>query len=216
MYYVHDLYHLKRIQERLKFIAEEMVNILQNISQTRANKAITNSDIKYASAAAYLSFFPGKTFYNTSENTSPLGYSSSGQLYCVKGQAGGKASTLWSRRFTSSMTTFSPSSVTIQKERDGRSVINAGTDITASAIHKDLKIAEGEIKILLEVGIHCAYGDRDYKFPNGKTIAEAGGLAKVLGFYVYPFKSNTEHVMLHEVVIFTPKPGTFDPNKPPE
>ena len=183
MYYVNDLHHLKQIQNRMRFIATEISSILQNISQNRANKAISITDIKYAVVTAYLSFFPGKTFYNTAWETSPLGYSSSGLIYCVKGLADGKASVLWCKRWHSAAGTYVPLSLSIQ-ERDARSLVNLGTSVAPSDIYKDLQIETGEIKIIIETATHCS---TNYKLSNGKTVAQAGGRAKVYGFYVYPF-----------------------------
>ena len=183
----------------MKFVAMEMASILQNISQNRTNKTITITDIKYTVAAAYLSFFPGKTFYNTAPLESPLGYSSSGNIYCIKGFADGKACVLWARRWHSAEVTYEPSSVSITG-RDSRSLVKLGTNVAPSDIYKDLKINEGEIKIIIEAATHCYINRFDAK--------------KTFGFYIYPFKGIFEWIALPSVVIFTPKPGLFSENPP--
>lgn len=216
IYYIQDLHHLKQMQDRMKFVATEIASILQNISQNRVNKTITLTDIKHAACAAYLSFFPGKTLYNSAFRTSPLGYSVSGHIYCVKGLDDGTASVLWCKRWHSAIETYAPASLTIQEKDRFRTLVNLGTNVAPSAIYKDLKIEKNEIKIIIEAASHCA---DNLKLPDGKTVAQSGGRAKVYGFYIYPFKgtfpdADGGSINFSSVVIFTPKPGLFSEVEP--
>ena len=48
LFYINDLSKLKRYYDQTEFVARQMVNILQNISQGRDNKTITQKDLRYA------------------------------------------------------------------------------------------------------------------------------------------------------------------------
>ena len=70
LFYIHDLSKLKRYHDQTEFVAQQMVNILQNISQNRENKKITINDIKRAASLAFLSVYPGNTMYHTDTRSS--------------------------------------------------------------------------------------------------------------------------------------------------
>jgi hypothetical protein len=94
LYYVNDLTKIKRYYEQTEFVAQQMVNILQNISQ---NKEITEKKVSDAFFLAHLSMYPGKTmFYNgTGRRAHDLSFAPYLNIHYVKGLAGGKASYMW-------------------------------------------------------------------------------------------------------------------------
>jgi hypothetical protein len=72
------------------------------------------------------------------------------------------------------------------------------TEYDAASIHKDLKIKNGEVKMILDVMLWSTTKIADY-----------------VGFYVFKPKKDRTNGYFHSVVIFTPKPGLFDENTPP-
>lgn len=217
IYYIQDLSHLRQMQEKMQFVATEISSMLQNVSQERMDKTVTLTDLKNVIGCAYLSFFPGDTQYSTAKNTLPLGYGPSGHIYCVRGESDDKASVLWCKRWNSAVVDYVPNSLIIEDERDARSLINLGENVSPSDIYEDLEIYEGEIKIIVEAATCCS---ESYKLSDGGTVVELGGRSKAYGFYVYPFKGAFsdkagESISLNSVVIFTPKPGLFS-ETPPE
>jgi hypothetical protein len=72
---------------------------------------------------------------------------------------------------------------------------NIGVEYDASYIYKDLKIKNGEVKMILDVMLYT----------DGK-LKSAG----FFGFYVFTPKKDRTSGYFHSVVIFTPKPGLFD------
>jgi hypothetical protein len=183
------------MHKKLKFVAHEMANILQNVSQNRANRKIRSSDIKCAIAAAYLSIYPGKTMYTIS-GRSPLEHTSSGHLYCVKGLENGNASVVWCVRWHSANDSPTPATITLGG-RDSRSIVNTGSDVSASSIYPDLHIQKGQIKIIVEIAFHH-YTSRGISAP------------KSFGFFVLNPPSKWDNIYFNTVAIFTPKPELFD------
>jgi hypothetical protein len=75
-----------------------------------------------------------------------------------------------------------------------------GIEYDASYIHKDLKIKNGEVKMIFDVML---YTDGNPKKPD------------FWGFYVFTPKRGRTLGYFHSIVIFTPNPGLFDENTPP-
>ena len=89
---------MKRYYERMDFVAHQIVQILQNVSN---NQPITKAHIQQAVGAAYLSFYPGKTLYTTSDDTGPFygpGFAH-GKIYYVTCDDNNKASVNWCKQF---------------------------------------------------------------------------------------------------------------------
>lgn len=63
LFYIHDLVRIKRYYSQTEFVAQQMANIIQNISQKRENKKITAEDLGYAVALAYQTIYPGTTMF---------------------------------------------------------------------------------------------------------------------------------------------------------
>lgn len=60
MLYIHDIVKIRRYYSQTEFAGQQMINIIQNISQKRTDKQFTLSDIRLALYLASLSFYPGK------------------------------------------------------------------------------------------------------------------------------------------------------------
>ncbi|MDR1235407.1 MAG: hypothetical protein LBJ96_00210 [Holosporaceae bacterium] len=199
---------MARFREKLKFVGYEMAGILQNISQNRENRKITKDDIKHAVAAAYLSIYPGKTMYTTSPNRAPMGHTSNGHLYCVKGLENGKASVVWCVRWHSAVDSPTPARISIAGERDtlGRSIVNMGSNAVPSKIYPDLRIQKGETKILVEISFHYS------NFSDGRDKGNVP-VKTAFGFFVLNLPKS-DSIYFNTVVIFTPKPGLFSDAAP--
>jgi hypothetical protein len=211
IWYLYDISKMARMREKMKFVGYEMAGILQNISQNRANKRISKDDIRHAVAGAYLSLYLGKTMYAVSGGFAPLGHTSSGNLYCVKGEKDGNASVIWCVRWHSAYNTPSPATISVVG-RDSRSIVKLGSDVKSSSIYPDLRIEEGEMKILLEVTLHYSQAP-GYGFADGRDGADVPPKT-AFGFFVLNPPKNGQSVYFNTVVIFTPKPGLFSETAP--
>jgi Flp pilus assembly protein TadG len=212
IYYVHDLPKCVRIQERMEFVAHEMVNMLQNCSQNRGDKKITKNDIKHAVAGAYLTVFPGKTMYTTSDRTAPLGYVSHGHVYAVRGNGNGTASVLWCIRFHNAYDCPSPSQIVL--DLPWNSLVKRLTNSIPSNIYPDLKIQGTELKIIVECTFHyIRVPTCGYKFTDGRLCADVSSKT-AFGFLILTPPGISDSIRggsyFHSVVIFTPKSGLFD------
>jgi hypothetical protein len=198
---------MARFREKLKFVGYEMAGVLQNISQNRVNKRISKNDIKHAVAAAYLSIYPGKTMYTTSKDRAPMGHTSNGHLYCVKGLENGMASVAWCVRWHSAVNSPTPAEILISgRDTLGRSIVNMGNGVDPSKIYPDLRIQKGETKILVEISFHYS------NFSDGRNSVNVP-VKTAFGFFVLNIpKSN--NIYFNTVVIFTPKPGLFGDTAP--
>ncbi|MDR1334501.1 MAG: hypothetical protein LBJ71_04765 [Holosporaceae bacterium] len=210
LYYLHDIPKYKHIKTKLNFCAHEMVNILQNASQNRdaAHKKITVSDIQNALAGAYMSIFPGKTMYTTSAHTLPRGQGPFAVLHCVRGLGGGKASVLWQRAVYTVDYSDSPSIIVVVNGHwSGRILVAASASADMSAIYPDLKIQNGEIKIIVECTIMGGYNFTDGRLGDDVSPREAFGLLILT-------PKNRRGCYFNTVAIFTPNPGLFDKTAP--
>jgi Flp pilus assembly protein TadG len=215
IYYMHDLPKLAHVKKRMEFVAHEMVNILQNISQGRDNKKITLNDIRYAVSATYLSFYPGLTQYTTSPNTNIFGHARHGHVVCVKGLANGNADILWRVRFHGAENSPSPLTLTASEGTWGSSIYQpSSANIAPSVIYPSLQIREGEIKILVECGFHY-HAVRDYwryYFTNGRYCADVSDTS-AFGFLILQNLpgdgTKNDGTYFNSVVIFKPKSGLF-------
>ena len=219
LFYIHDLVKLKRYHSQTEFVAQQMANILQNISQKRSNKAITANDIRYAASLAYLSVFPGKTRFLSKTKTSDLGYNPLGYIYCIKGVSNSKASVLWARRFhAADGDAFAPDTVVFDNNVKRTNVKNL-SEVSPSDIYPTLKINSGEIKIILECAIHYSQWNQ-YFFSDGRcnrdvSPSQAFGLKGILlSAPVTRDGSANKEIFFSSAVIFTPKPGLFSETAP--
>ena len=92
LFYIHDLSKMKRYYDQTEFVAQQMVNIIQNIAKKRAEKGelVTIKDVGFAAKAAYLSIYPGKTMYRK-DSTRPFFHVPRIYVYYVESDGNGKA-----------------------------------------------------------------------------------------------------------------------------
>lgn len=210
IYYIQDLSRYKQIQQRTQFVAQEIASILQNIGSQRA---IVQKDLDLALQSAYLSVFPGKTMYPTSANHYPFGYFPHLWVYYVVGE-GNKATVKWH------CTAWSPSpgesrhdvSTNSQHPESTIKFVSGGD---ASSIYPDLKISDGEVKIIVE----CTLWYNSTRFFS-ETNVSCGEVPakKAFGFYVLSPTARGIKVKssyFTGVTIFSPVPKAFK-DTPPE
>lgn len=219
LYYINDLSKLKRYYDQTEFMAQQFVNIIQNISQKRDNKAITLKDMKYASALAWLSLYPGMTMYHTDSRAANAHKLSSYPwifVYYVKGEPDGKASVIW-LRYTFPQKSTKPQQIycnfkTVSQYMNG-SIVNWGTNVEPSSIYPTLKINEGDAKIIVECHLLAdadSMSSNDYNpSDNPETCAR-----KAFRLWSVTPKTANNARYFNSVVIFTPKPGLFTETMP--
>ncbi len=212
LFYIHDLVKIKRYYSQTEFVAQQMANILQNISQKRTNKAITLNDIRYAFALAWQTLYSGKSMYWVNSGHE-LVHCPIMHIYCVKGTGNGKASCLW-RTLTHVNNSVAKSPLTLrcesaQSDHSGSS-ISYGTDVLATSIHPNLKIDTDELKIIIEPMLHYATTFKDNEGKTKTPLKKALGLYLAKPKYIY----NNYYYPFGSIVIFTPKSGLFSETAP--
>jgi hypothetical protein len=185
--------------------------MLQNVSQNRTNKKITSNDFRISIISACLTIYPGKTMYCISQNPYVFfyGHSPFCFLHCVKGVANGKVSFLW-RVMLSTQNDLLPTSMKHFGTRTahGCSIVGYGSNMSPSSIYKDLKISDGETKILVEFGNIYFSETNAFAFTDG-TRTENVPPRQAFGFLLMNPKDNGEYAYFNDVIIFTPKLGLF-------
>ncbi len=209
MYYIQDLSHLKQTQQRMQFVAAEIASILQSIGSQRA---IVQKDLYLALQSAYLSVFPGITMHPTSENHYPFGYFPHLWVHYIVGE-GNNATVKWH------CTAWSPSPGKSRHEvstnsQHPESTIRFVSGGDASSIHPDLKIADGEVKIIVE----CTLWYHSGRFFSGTNISCGEVPAKkAFGFYVLSPTARGIQVKssyFTSIAIFSPVPKAFKDTPP--
>ena len=225
IFYIHDLVKLKRLHSQTEFVAQQMANILQNISQKRegVNRKITLPDIRYAASLAYLSMFPGTARFTSNKvtiATSDLGYNPLGYIFCVKGNSDSTASVLWTRRFHFAGSVYNPASVSIDQYWLDRSNVKRLTKASPSEIYPTLKIEKDQIKIIIECAVHYSPAN-SYSFSDGRKTRDVSP-SEAFGLRLFKLSppetraGSNDAIYFHSAVIFTPKPGLFDATPPKE
>lgn len=214
--YIHDLTYYKRIKGKTEFIAYEMANLFQNVSQNRTNVGITWNDCRHVTAAAYLTFYRGTTMYSPHKESG--GHFPHPLIYYVKGLDNGNASCIWrAQMHPAGDTTPNNMSGGVSYNDYLISVVRYKTNVPPAQIYPGLTIKPGEVKIIIDAIIyyHSGYwgakglSPRDVfgfkvitpKFRNEKTGSISGGCNQNTGFF-------------NSVVIFTPKTGLFSETPP--
>lgn len=224
LFYIHDLVRLKRLHSQTEFIAQQIANILQNISQKRegTDRKITCNDIRYAASLAYLSIFPGTTEFLSKPATSDLGYRPFGFIFCVRGNTNSTASVLRAKKFHMAYhKELTPNTVSVEADLLIRTNVKLLSNVNPSEIYPSLKINPSETKIIIE----CAsfyYQAKGYYFTDGRAQSD---VSPAQAFGLKLFKLNppitrdgcvNNNVFFHSTVIFTPKSGLFDETPPAE
>ena len=82
-----------------------------------------------------------------------------------------------------------------------------GSNYSVTELDPSLSINMGETKIILELSVYKVASEIDFNKDYFKLF-----LAKVSPV----FSVGSNHTFMNHIIIFTPKPGTFDPNNPPQ
>ena len=198
-------------------MAQQMVNIIQNMSQKRgasdsAKLKISQADLAYAFALSHQIMYPGTTMYYSGQGHGSF-HLPLANIYCVKGTANGKASCIWRVGvWTNSNSVISPKTLLHDITRAGvdNSIINYKSDASPEEIYPQLKINSGDIKILIELFSEWKASFKD------NTGNKKGSLKEALGLYVATprYKKPDSTYFFNTVVIFTPKSGLFDADGP--
>ena len=223
LFYIHDLIKIKRYYSQTEFVAQQMANIIQNISQKRSDKKITLTDLGYAASLAFLSIYPGKTMYSDRKRgnaSHELSHFPKFHIHYVKGLSGGKASGIWALRFRiQEGTTPTEWAYTVMKSTDSDSKVKWGTNLAQSTIYPTLKMDEGKYKIILE----CVLYNGESSMSNNEYLATDSQSTRAKKSFkcrlITPkpnYKSDGHGYYFDSVVIFTPKPGLFDETAPSE
>ncbi len=207
LFYINDLVRIKRYYSQTEFVAQQMANMIQNISQNRESKKITKIDFQNITALVWLTMFSGTTRWSR-----PLGYWPGFAMYYVKGEENGNASCVW-RVWSTYENSTSPESNMhwdVGNFSYNLSSVHWKNNSSPSSIHHLLKITPGEYKIILETAI-CGH-------PNVKNTAGASSIKQKMNLYIASPKiygsDEGFHTCFNSVVIFTPKPGLFSETAP--
>ena len=192
------------------FCAECMVNILQNISQNRENKAITRRDYAHAVYAAFYCYYGGdpKQFSNDGlADGRNYYYFPHPVLFCIQGQNNGKAKILWIMHPTWYKYPNSLNLPCIRTYASDKTHINEfsiikvalQTEVSPEMIHPNFTIKSGEIKMLLEVAFFT------------QRTEEA---SKHFGFWIYKPKPSCNRSFFNKTIVFSPNTGRFSASIP--
>jgi hypothetical protein len=206
------------MQAKMDFITHEIAGMIQNVSQGRANKKITPGDLRCCISAAFLSFYPGTTQFAKSAAVFKQPGFVHGKIFCVVGNAGGKASVPWAMQYQygggSTVGSTSPGNVVIGGvSEDPRSAVRIGDNKEPSEIYPKLSIKPGETKIIIENFIYFV-SSMNYKLIDNRTWENISP-REAFGFLILTPKVQGGGFYFTSIVIFTPKPGLFDKNKMP-
>jgi len=200
LFYINDLMRIKRYYSQTEFVAQQMANIIQNISQKRTDKRITLTDLNHAAALAWLTVYAGDTLKKGYSAGAPVNASPWIFIYYVKGTSGNKATNVWGIRI--SCRNHAPAWDKVQSSgNDSHSGLKWGTNVDPSYIHPSLKINEGEYKLIIENSFNW-------------NSAFAYDEKKAFNLRLINPKGNTRYILFPSVVIFTPKPGLFTKTAP--
>ncbi len=214
LFYINDLVRIKRYYSQTEFVAQQMANILQNISKTRTQKAITQNDLRYAFCAANVSMFPGTTIYTQDANYP--GYTTWVQIYRVVGAGSGKAKCTARLELSAWNGKSPPRNIwytCTSGDHAGSKIRYYSSGVDPSVIWPMLKMSSGdntsEEKILIEV---CLFTDSSIR-PAGKSTDK-----QILGLKLLTpscLINKQWCFYFHSVVIFTPRNGLFTNSCPP-
>jgi len=205
LFYIHDLSRLKRYYDQTEFVAQQMVNILQNIAYSRAQEGgtISASDIKRAASLAYLSIYPGTTMFTTKSGSEYHVFNHQPRIYMhyVESNGDGTVSNVWSfwARTNSNLSSWSGGT-----DKPTESIINWGENVPPSSIYPSLKMDDGNPRIILEVQFR--WNPSQQRDANGKTANSAREVFKFLT--VNPTsKGQNNSAYFTSVVTFIPNAG---------
>jgi hypothetical protein len=219
---MHDIPKYYQMQAKMKFVAHEVINMLQNVS---SGQPITANHLKYICSAAFLSIYPSNGMFHPQKLCHPLGHFPELHISYVKGNDNGTASLVWGLYMSfwnnsDARITNSPLSLrclTRSSSNNNRPTVNYKQNVAPSEIYPTLSIKSGQVKIIVEVVLIYALG---YKFGDGSSCKNVAP-NRAFGFWMLPLSGrhtssspNSDTAYFNTVVIFTPKPGLFSETKP--
>ena len=216
LYYIHDLVLLKQIQRRMHFNTLCAVSMIQNVSQNRTDKKITKEDLDRIFKASYMAVFscPEKTLQQISG-----GKTNDATYFCpvvimLEGTGNNKCKVNWYCYIditdVSCLTKYNSITSGVWRSCSAATLsyknVTLHEEIDAKSLYDDLYIQNGEIKVVVETNV-VRY--------TGKTIKE------IFGFHMiepepYPGSKGGYAPYFYNHVIFSPRPGIFDPTTPPQ
>ena len=217
LFYINDLVKIKRYYSQTEFVAQQMANILQNISK---NNAITINDVKRAASLACLSMYPGKTMYFNGKTRGAHDFSHYPKfhIHYVKGLSKGKASCIWALRFNI-QNGVNPSEwgYTKMTSTDSDSKVTWGSNLDQSTIYPTLKVDENKYKIIVECAIYCgvnSMNDSEYVSTDDQSTRSRKAFKCRLVTPKSNGNSNDHRYYFNSIVIFEPKPRLFSETAP--
>ena len=209
LYYINDLSKLKRYYDQTEFVAQQMVNMIQNISQDRENKVVTKRDLGRIENLAWLSVFPGNTMFCKGSNTIyELGYAWNTIIYYVQANDDGTASCRW-RAFNKGEYSYYVPNIYYTDNKG--SPVRYKTNVAPNEIYPTLKM-DGRDKMII---VTTLYRTSNYTTPARTSLSNK----QSFGFYMlnpsHLNETSSTWYFFYSVVIFTPQKGLFDPDNPP-
>lgn len=214
LFYVNDLIRIRRLYSQTEFVGQQIVNMIQNISQKRSDKKLKREDISNIFALACQTIYPGTTMF-VQEKGFEFAHTPLFKLYYVQGLNGNKASCKWRIGADSYALTYNNPDLlnncyTYASTDSAGSSVRYKTEVIPSEIYPTLKIDSGVNKIILEIAILRDSSNKNY----GKgSITDKQAFSLHL---VNPKKRTWDRYLYFftSVIIFTPKPGLFDETPP--
>lgn len=199
MFYILDAVKIKRYYSQTKFVGQQMVNVLQNLSEKRnaEGTSLSETDISLAASLAFLTIYPGTTQYNYE-----LMHIPSLTCYYIKGSTGKKAKCIWGKGIRSGTAKTPPwsDSRNITSSDEFSTIKYSSSNISCSKIYPTLKVDPEKIKIVLEVMLNWDTGCKDSAGNNVSTSREAFGF-----HFVTPRNCSSSY--FNSVVTFAPNAG---------
>ena len=211
IYYLHDIPRAQRHKQQMNFVAQQMSQMLQTVSQGRSNKRITWTDIKNAALAAYLTMYPGVSMKPTQPNYLPLGFYVEAYVYYVVGEANGKASAKWWEGLY--YTHLSPLPISGSTDNATR-LVRFLRNADPAQIHPSLTIKPGEAKIIVECQLRHTSSAH---FSDGRKCSDVS-FREMFGFLFYNppslIKSTDYKSCYIGTAIFAHRDGLFSSSMP--
>ena len=214
LFYINDLMRIKRYYAQTEFVAQQMANIIQNISQNRSDKRIYLPDLKRAFALAWQTVYPGVTMFKQGSGY-PFAHMPHFFIYYVtKDDNASTVSCRWMSRVCTYNKTAPPSNVETAKYTSNHScsIVRYKTNSAPSNIYSSLKMGS-EPRVIIEASTMVASNSSGEYNTSGNIIPvkQAFGL-----YFVKPKGYWGWYRFFPSVIIFTPKPGLFTNDYPTE
>ncbi|MCR4555565.1 MAG: hypothetical protein K5766_02005 [Alphaproteobacteria bacterium] len=214
MLYIHDIVKIRRYYSQTEFAGQQMINIIQNISQKRTKKLITQQDLKLGIYLASLSFYPGKFMFSSDTNSEGL-ISPCTAITNLKGAINEKAQ-IGSSKLVFAYYSWGNKGY-YPNIRPFSFNCNASCDFSVlrsrflpweekpTNIWPTLKIQNGEEKAIIETFI---------AIDSEPGIAEKIDLKKIFGLFLLNPKNSGyslgKFILFPSVLIFKPRRGLFE------